>query len=142
MNADKKGKGGFVLDNELEELWREGLDAEQLERVRGLIMTQGEVEIPKSLESKLKKIALSAELNDISVYRFWQVPSFRYVTATILFVILMLGGYYLEFQEPRLLDSSSTQIATKADQFLEGIIEDGKVSDIFDRDISILERLS
>ena len=142
MNADKKGKGGFVLDNELEELWREGLDAEQFERVRGLIMTQGEVEIPKSLESKLKKIALSAELNDISVYRFWQVPSLRYVTATILFVVMVLGGYYLEFNSLPFVASPSTQIATKADQFLQGIIEDGRVTDIFDRDVSILEHLS
>ena len=142
MVTDKRETGDLEFDEELESLWRKGLSDGQYDRVQGLIAAEGKVEPPVGLESKLLKIGSTEPRRATSEQRFWGMPSFKYVPVTILFAAMILGAYYFEFHQLPFSKSSSAQISAKADRFLEGIIEDGSATDIFDRDISVLERLS
>ena len=142
MVADERKNSALLLDKELEALWREGLDDVQYDRVQGAIAAQAKVEIPENLKSRLLRIPSTEHLKDIAESKFWLMPSLKYVPVSILCVALILVGYYLKFHELPFSASSSTQISMKADRFLEGLIEEDSSNDIFDRDISMLERLS
>ncbi|NMC62168.1 MAG: hypothetical protein GYA55_03275 [SAR324 cluster bacterium] len=127
-----------VIDAELDAKWREGLSDEQYSSLQAQLDANMKVEIPQGLRERLLNIPKSVRAESVNKEKFWPMPLYRFVPATLLLGIVALGTYYLNFDKAAI----PTDISVQANQYLQAIIDDDFSEDIFDEDLAMMELLS
>ena len=142
MEREKEEYKKNLLDPELEAIWREGIDDRQFDSISTFIDSKTDVRIPGDLKASLLDIPRAASKRDDVKSPSWSIFSSRYVTVSLALGVLILAGYHFRYQRVSLSGRSSVQAAAQADLFLQWLVEDESLEDIFDKDLSELEHLS
>ena len=114
-----------IWDQELEELWATGLDAEDRSRFTALLK-DARPEPPQRLWYRLQQIPNAKQ----SAREGRRMPLPRYAVASIVAALLVASGYeYHAINRMRTVD-------TRAEKMLESLVQsDPSLNDVFDRDV-------
>ena len=124
----------MIRDENLEALWREGLNDAEHKAVMRQLEHLDSPPVPEGLREALLRIPVSSASTAPARGPLpWATRLAPAALASILLCAIAFGVYSRH--------SSRAQIAMNADRFLQGLMNDGEADEVFDRDVLMLEHL-